>query len=157
MNPQQFYCEVCRLTMDNGYNWAAHIAGKSHLSKLRQNIPAEQRFCGVCRLQFSCLSDFTNHCMSKAHRQLPCPAAPIPTVVPIVVHLNIDNVEDDEAEYAHPQAVASTLPVVATPRLTPVTPRSVQVATQPPSSPASPPTSSLIVQRRPFTAFTPSP
>src|SRR5277367_5748162 len=166
-----FYCESCNIAMDNGDNWASHMVGARHLSKLANAIPMAQLFCHPCRKQLTNLNNFEQHLSSNAHKQCAGPqrAAPAHATQHVVMDYDFDG--DDWAVPASPipqlprpptpQPVAAprpAVPVALVQRPAPVAQRPAPVVAQRPvvQRPAAPvqrPTVPVVTQRLPTTVF----
>mmetsp|Transcript_3036 Transcript_3036/g.4394 ORF Transcript_3036/g.4394 Transcript_3036/m.4394 type:complete len:418 (-) Transcript_3036:651-1904(-) len=65
------YCELCdiQLTSINDYN--AHICGKKHLKKERENDSSwvQKLYCEVCQCEMSSGENLMNHCQGRKHQK----------------------------------------------------------------------------------------
>ena len=97
-----FYCNVCLVPCGNADNWVAHVGGKVHLSKIKNNVPHEQLFCLQCKLQFMNLNNFEQHKKSTAHNQR-CHSLGITAIPPqrppvqvVYMDVDLDDFDDDD-------------------------------------------------------------
>jgi len=113
-----FYCNICNVSCGNAENCVAHVGGKSHLSKVKNNVSPEQLFCKQCKLQFMNCNNFEQHKKSVAHmhqcRSLGITATP-PQRPPVqVIHMDVDldDFDDDDFVPTIVSKTATTKPAV---------------------------------------------
>src|SRR5438552_34403 len=135
------FCQACDIRLDSATNWAAHMVGKSHLSKVRNNVPASSLYCQPCGKQCDNKANFEGHCLSKVHVAL-CGKPHVTKPAPIQILVDdSDDVWEEDGGYppvitSPPKAAAQHAITLLPPSAKPALSQSSIWATMKPADPS---------------------